>query len=36
MVEIIARVKEWHAEFEEVNGAASRLVDDCEIGRAHV
>ena len=30
MVEVIARVKEWHAEFEEVNGAASRLVEDCE------
>ena len=30
MMEIIARVKEWHAEFEEVNGAAARLVEDCE------
>ena len=29
-MEIIARVKEWHAEFEEVNGAAARLVEDCE------
>ena len=30
MIEVIARVKEWQAEFEEVTGAADRLVEDCE------
>ena len=30
MMQVIARVKEWQSEFEEVSGAATKLVMDCE------